>query len=101
MVFRKSRKYGNIQVFLWAGERKGKRFFLQLVLLCGREGVVKNWNGKTEPSDWRSMSAWEGTEWRDCMTSAGLGTNIEMNSAKIYLNLWLYICIYYYTNTYV
>ena len=51
---KESWKYPNL---LWIGRGKGKGFF-SLVLLCGREVVGQNWNGKTYPADQRSVSAW-------------------------------------------
>jgi hypothetical protein len=49
---KESWKYPNL---LWIGRGKGKGFF-SLVLLCGREVVGQNWNGKTYPADQRSVS---------------------------------------------
>ena len=48
-----------ISKFFVGRGKKGQAVFLPLVLLCGREGVVQDRNGKTDPSDRQSVSAWE------------------------------------------
>ena len=57
--------------FLVGRERKGQAVFSPLGFLCGSEGVVQNWNGKTSLADQRSVSAGGGLEWKGCATSAG------------------------------
>jgi len=50
--------------------RKGQAAFPPLILLCGREGVGQNCNGKTSQADGRSVSEWGGLEWKGCAFSA-------------------------------
>ncbi len=42
--------------FFVGRERKGQTVFSPLGLLCGREVVGQNWNGKTSHSERRSVS---------------------------------------------
>ncbi|MEQ8421575.1 MAG: hypothetical protein RIB64_16320 [Arenibacter algicola] len=48
-----------ISIFLWAGGRKGKRYFRRLCFPAA-EGVVQTWNGKTSQADWQRVSGWGG-----------------------------------------
>ena len=57
--------------FFVGREKKGKAAFPPLLLSCGSEGVVQNWNGKTSQVDRRSVSGWGGLKWKVCATFVG------------------------------